>query len=273
MLATVGIIATLYPGYGLGMTKAVNCGQIAWPQDPKDMPKASPVIGLVVPFAHDEVPVEGLAMYPGVTFVPKGVGVRSLTPAGYDPAMAAILPAAEQLAARGVDAIMVIGTSLTFYKGYDAHEALLERVRAATGLPVSTMSAAVVEGLRAVGARRIAVATAYADEVNARLRAFLTRAGFEVASLEAFGLTEFGGPGKKTEAEIIDLGLAACDAAGAPEGLLISCGGLLTLNCAVPIEQRRGVPVVTSTQAAFWSALRLAGLDARLSGYGRMLAQ
>jgi arylmalonate decarboxylase len=241
------------------------------------MPNRSPTIGLVVPFARDEVPVEGRKMYPDVTFVPKGVGVRSLTPEGYDPAMAAILPAAEHLAREGVDAIMVIGTSLTFYKGYDAHEALLEKLRAATGLPVSTMSAAVVDGLRAVGASRVAVATAYGDEVNARLRDFLTQAGFSVASLEAFGITEFGGAGKKSEAEIIDLGIAACDAAreaaSDPDGLLISCGGLLTLNCAVPIEARCDVAVVTSTQAAFWSALQLAGLSGQLAGYGRMLEQ
>ncbi len=37
-------------------------------------------IGLVVPFAKDEVPDEGLQMYPGVRFVPRGVGVRALTP-------------------------------------------------------------------------------------------------------------------------------------------------------------------------------------------------
>ncbi|MPZ55042.1 MAG: arylmalonate decarboxylase [Rhizobiales bacterium] len=236
------------------------------------MPKASPTIGLVVPFAHDEVPIEGLTMYPDVSFVPKGVGVRSLTPGGYDPAMAAILPAAEYLARQGVDAIMVIGTSLTFYKGYEAHEELLAKLRAATGLPVSTMSAAVVDGLRSVGAKRIAVATAYGEEVNERLRDFLTASGFDVASLEAFGLTEFGGPGKKSEAEIIGLGLSACAAADEPDGLLISCGGLLTLPCAVPIEARCGVPVVSSTQAAFWSALRLTGLSGHLSGYGRMLS-
>ena len=229
-------------------------------------------IGLVVPFAADEVPIEGRTMYPDVAFVPKGVGVRALTPEGYDPAMEAILPAAEHLAKQGVDAIMVIGTSLTFYRGYDVHERLLERLRATTGLPVSTMSAAVVDGLRSVGARRIAVATAYGDEVNARLRDFLEASGFEVRALEAFGLTEFGGPGKMSEQAIIDLGAKACEGAGDTEGLLISCGGLLTLNCAVPIEERYHVPVVTSTQAAFWSALRLAGLDARLKGYGRMLA-
>jgi len=41
-------------------------------------------IGLVVPFAADTVPDEGLQMYPDVRFIPRGVGVRSLTPTGYD---------------------------------------------------------------------------------------------------------------------------------------------------------------------------------------------
>src|SRR5260370_3845559 len=76
-------------------------------------------IGLVVPFASDTVPEEGLQMYPGVRFVARGVGVRSLTPTGYDSAWEGILPAAEHLAGLGVDAVMVIGTSLTFYRGAD----------------------------------------------------------------------------------------------------------------------------------------------------------
>ena len=74
-------------------------------------------IGLVVPFTRDAVPFEGPIMYPGVCFIPRGVGVRALTPEGYDPAWNAILPAAENLGRRDVDAIMVIGTSLTFFGG------------------------------------------------------------------------------------------------------------------------------------------------------------
>ena len=42
-------------------------------------------IGLVVPFATDDIPVEGVQMYPDVTFIARGVGVRSLTPQGYEP--------------------------------------------------------------------------------------------------------------------------------------------------------------------------------------------
>jgi arylmalonate decarboxylase len=230
-------------------------------------------IGLVVPFATDRVPDEGPMMYPGVRFIPRGVGVRALTPEGYDAAWNGILPAAKALAAEGVDAIMVIGTSLTFYRGHEAHERLLEQLRAETGLPVSTMSEAVVDGLRSVGAKRIAVATAYAEEVNNRLADFLRASGFEVLALEGFGLVGFGEPGKKSEQDIIELGNSAIAKAGEADAVLISCGGLLTLGCAEPIERRHGIPVVTSTQSAFWKAMRLAGESGQVAGRGRMLAQ
>jgi len=230
-------------------------------------------IGLVVPFSTDKVPDEGPMMYPGVKFIPRSVGVRALTPEGYDAAWNGILPAAKQLAKEGVDAIMVIGTSLTFYRGSDFHDRLMERLRAATGLPVSTMSQAVVDGLRSFGARRIVVATAYADDVNERLEAFLTAQGFEVMALEGFGLFGFGEPGSKSEADIIALGSKVCAQGPGAQGLLISCGGLRTLGVAEPLEQRHGIPVVASTQAAFWAALRLVGADSHVDGRGRLLAQ
>jgi len=232
-------------------------------------------IGLVVPFATDDIPLEGPMMYPDVEFVAKGVGVRSLTPEGYDAAWNGILPAAEYVAKQGVDAIMVIGTSLTFYRGYDAHQTLMQQLREKTGLPVSTMSEAVVHGLRAVGAKKIAVATAYADEVNDRLADFLTRAGFEVLALKGFGLFGFGEPGKKSEKDIIELSGNAIDEAKKADqkadAVLISCGGLLTLNCAEPIEQKYGIPVVTSTQSSFWKAMGLAGDKGFVAGKGKML--
>ena len=230
-------------------------------------------IGLVVPFAVDEVPDEGLQMYPGARFIPRGVGVRSLTPKGYDSAWEGILPAADDLAEKGVDAIMVIGTSLTFYRGADFHDELLAKLRTRTGLPVSTMSQAVVDGLRRFDAQRIVVATAYADEVNGRLRAFLEAQGFDVLALEGFGLFGFGEPGKMSEGDIIALGSKLCAAAPDAEGLLISCGGLRTLGVAKPLEERHRVPVVSSTQAAFWAAMRLVGESGHVAGRGMLLEQ
>jgi arylmalonate decarboxylase len=59
----------------------------------------------------------------------------------------------------------------------------------------------------------------------------------------------------------------------AAEALLISCGGLRTLGVAKPLEDRHGIPVVSSTQAAFWAALRLVGADTRVKDRGRLLQQ
>jgi arylmalonate decarboxylase len=219
------------------------------------------------------VPFEGPIMYPGVRFIPRGVGVRALTPEGYEPAWNGILPAADYLAKQGVDAIMVIGTSLTFYRGPQAHARLIEDLRARTGLPVSTMSQALLDGLREVGARRVAVATAYTDVVNRRLKELLAAAGIEVLALECFDLLDFGGPSKKSEAEIIALSDSAVAKSGGAEAILISCGGLRTLEVAKPLEASHGIPVVSSATAAFWAALRLVGESGRLAGYGKLFEQ
>src|SRR5260370_11067111 len=199
-------------------------------------------IGLVVPFSTDKVPEEGPMMYPGVTFIPRAVGVRALTPEGYDAAWDGIMPAAKQLAKEGVDAIMVIGTSLTFYRGYEAHQELLEQLRRETGLPVSTMTEAVVDGLKSVGAKRIAVATAYADEVNNRLADFLKRSGFEVLALQCFGLFGFRQPGKKSEQDIIELSSKAIKAAAGADAVLISCGRVRIARCSRPLRAPPAIP-------------------------------
>jgi arylmalonate decarboxylase len=227
-------------------------------------------IGLVSPQSTDRVSPTGPQMYPNVKFIAKGVGVKALTPEGYDSAWDGIVPAAQELAKQNrLDAIMVIGTSLTFYRGFEAHEKLLERLRE-IGLPVSTMSAAVVEGLRALGAKKIAVGTAYADVVNGRLRRFLTDSGFEVEALEGFGLERFGAAGEKSEEDIIALAGRVSAKAKDAEGMLISCGGLRTLEVGKTIEDKYGLPVVSSTPAAFWAAMRLVGESGKLPGYGKL---
>ena len=91
--------------------------------------------------------------------------------------------------------------------------------------------------------------------------------------MKGFGITDFGGAEKMTEQDIIELSGKAIEEAKAADAVLISCGGLMTLGCAVPIEQQHGVPVVTSTQSAFWKALRLAGDSGHVAGRGRMLGQ
>jgi len=40
-----------------------------------------------------------------------------------------------------------------------------------------------------------------------------------------------------------------------------------------PLEQEFGVNVVTDLQAVLWEGLRLAGIDDRIDGYGKLLRE
>ena len=236
---------------------------------------ASPLIlGLVVPEAFDAVPPEAATMYPQLTFAARGIGLQSLSVAGYEEAMPRVVPAAKALAAGGANAIMAIGTSLTFFRGAAFDRALTDEIAAATGLPAGTMSGALVDGLREVGAERVAVVTAYSDEVNALLAAFLRQSGFEISSMRTIKVAErVGEAARITENDILAAGLAACGQASSADGLLIVCGGLRTLDITPRIEARCGLPVVSSMPAALRQAAQLAGEMALLpQGYGRLLS-
>jgi arylmalonate decarboxylase len=67
-------------------------------------------------------------------------------------------------------------------------QSLREAVTEASGLPATTMSNGVIDGLKAVGAKQVAVATAYNAEVNDRLRAFLIEHDLEPLVVTGLGI-------------------------------------------------------------------------------------
>src|SRR5271169_3927107 len=105
---------------------------------------ADPTLGLIFPVTRP-VPPEGLAMYPtGVKFITIGLGLKTMTPEGYDAVIDRIGPAGEELAKQGANAVVLMGTSLSFYRGAAFNERLTETLKKATGLPVTTMSTVVI---------------------------------------------------------------------------------------------------------------------------------
>jgi len=235
---------------------------------------AKPVLGLIAPPADYPVPPEGLALYDSrVAFKVFSLGVKDMTPAGFDPFLDKIVPGAQQLAKDGANAIVIFGTSLTFYRGADFNQKMIDDVHKATGLKTTSMSSAVVNGLKEMNAKRIAVATAYADEVNGRLKTFLREHGFEVLILRGLGLDKIGAAGKVSQEELERFAEGVFREAPKAEAMLVSCGGLRTLELVAPWEQTCKVPVVSSTPHALWAGARLLGVNARVEGYGRLIAK
>ena len=236
-------------------------------------PAKVPVLGLIFP-TDTRHPEEGIAMYgKSLSFVEESLGLTTITPEGFDSVIPLIPAAAKKLAAKGADAIELLGTSLTFYKGEAFNQKLRETVTNASGLPATTMSNGVIAGLKVVGAKRVAVATAYIDEVNNRLRAFLREHGFEPVVITGMGIEDKDKAEKVPEKVILEFAARVCKSAPEADSLLVSCGGFPTLELIAPLEARTGVPVISSMPHGLWAGARLVGMSGAAPGYGKLLSR
>jgi maleate isomerase len=55
--------------------------------------------------------------------------------------------------------------------------------------------------------------------------------------------------------------------------LVVSCGALKTLDLIVPVENVIKVPVVSSTPHGLWHGVNMLGVNARVQGYGMLMAK
>lgn len=176
--------------------------------------------------------------------------------------------AARLLAHAKVDVICYGCTASGFLKGPQQDREIGAAIEAATGIPAATTSACVVDALRALGARRVSVATAYEPWLNERVRAYLEAAGFTVIAIEGFGTQQHAAIAPDRVAT-----LAAKVNRAEAEALFVSCSNLRTLEIIEPVERSLGKPVVTSNQASMWKMLRLVGDRRDIVGVGRLLRE
>ena len=235
--------------------------------------QSEPTIGLIFPPLDYPIPPDAKRLFPtGVRFISNGVGLPGgMTIEGYEEAVPRIVPRAQDLAREGADVISVFGSSLTFYRGAAFNKELTDRVTAATGLPATTQSNGLIDGLEHIDARRVAVATAYTDTVTERLKIFLEEHGFTVVSAKGLGYERIP-EGTVTQEVLHELGAAAYASSNNADALVMSCGALRTLDLIVPLEKSVGAPVVSSTPHGLWHCARKLGLPARIEGFGIVMA-
>jgi len=141
----------------------------------------------------------------------------------------------------------------------------------AVGVPVCNASEADHAALSTLGARRVAVVTPFNADVDRTVQANVEEAGFEVVAI------------KGTEAPSLP---AICET---PLGDIRSvfhdvtrsdCDAILQVGTALPVvalldelEREIGKPIVACNAAVYWQTLRAAGIDDRIAGFGRLLAE
>ncbi|MBE9636915.1 aspartate/glutamate racemase family protein [Salipiger pacificus] len=133
------------------------------------------------------------------------------------------------------------------------------------GLPVVTTAAAVVDALRATGARRISVATPDHEALNQHEMHFLQGHGFDVLAIRGLGIGA-GGPAAfsriaRTPPDEVRAHVRETVAAGT-EAVLLACTDFPSLPLVAELEQALGVPVISPNTATLRAALLAAGLPA-----------
>lgn len=164
-------------------------------------------------------------------------------------------------------AIMAGGT------GHAAAEERLATVAAENGarVPVVSSAGALVAGLRALGARRVAVLAPYVRSLTETVCGYIGAEGLEVVASVSLEVADNVAVGKIPAGDV-RAALGRLDLSGADALVLSSCVQMPSLAILQEVEDEVGIPTVSAAVATTYAILRALGLDPVVPGAGRLLA-
>jgi maleate cis-trans isomerase len=229
------------------------------------------------PFVTEAFCHEFYRMAPaGVTLMIKTLSIKSLTHEKTRESMeeshARSVEAAKYMADAGADVVVLGGNPINQTRGMENLDTLCDALSREIGTKVVTSSQAQMQALKALGARKVATVHPFLESQNADHEKSMRNLGYEPAGVIACGYTvqDLGRvPGE------LALTLSRRVKQEHPEADTIhpSCAHWATAHAIDQIERELDVNVMTSQQAILWKALRAAGIDDRIEGYGRLLRE
>jgi maleate isomerase len=232
-------------------------------------------LGFLVPPGNPTVEPEMIAMAPqgvtvhfsrmvahGATGSPEGQEERNRTQIAHIGETTALLALVKP------SVIMLAHTATSYTLGRQGEADMLRRLHAESGIRVATAFGSVVEALRFLGAKRVALGTPYSEEITLKGKAALEDYGFEVVRHSR--LDNVRNIYDETPERAYRLGRSLD--ADPVEAVFLSGLGMPTITMLETLERDLGKPVISAASAMMWQALRIAGVDARMPGYGRLLA-
>lgn len=137
--------------------------------------------------------------------------------------------------------------------------------------PVVTSAGALVDGLHALGAKRVSILTPYMKPLTQLVIDYIEHEGIEVVdsiSLEIPDNLEVGRQDSRAPIEITKRLITA----GVDAVVASACVQMPSLASIQPIEDRVGLPVLSSSVATTYMMLRRLGLETRVPGFGTLLS-
>lgn len=182
------------------------------------------------------------------------------------------IESAKTMAKAGADLVVLGGLPINISKGDDTVDGLMAELAREIGVPVSSSAAAQVAAFKALGSRKVATVHPFLEDQNPRhertIRDFF---GLEPVGVHAGGASLVA-LGTLAPACALEWGRAAMQRYPEADTLYFGCPHWTVIDAIAPLEREFGVSVMTSLQAIAWHSMRLAGVNDRVSSYGRLLS-
>lgn len=238
-------------------------------------------IGVLIPHRNTTTEPEFARMIPeGVSIHTARMILKDVTPDALLEMEEEIYKGATVIKDVNPDLIVLCCTSGSFVGGLGYDQKLIEKITALTGVPAITTSTAVIETLRFLKVKKVAIATPFTDELNKKESDFIEAHGIKVTKIRGLGyaqaVTNYPLAMKPTSgigllppevAYRLALDVNSADA----DGIFISCANFRTIDIIEALEKNTGKPVITSNQATLALTLKAMGIKEKIEGYGSLL--
>ena len=165
--------------------------------------------------------------------------------------------------------VILAHTASSYATGFDKEPQLLDRLASLTGTTALTAARAVFAALQHLGVKKLALGTPYPEAISAKGKVYWTAAGFNIVGYQR--LADVHNIYEEHEQRAYQLARQANTPEA--EAVFLSGTGLPTVSVLEVLEQDLGKPVISSNQASLWQAMRLAGVNQAIPGYGRLLRE
>ncbi|WED26549.1 aspartate/glutamate racemase family protein [Vibrio sp. DW001] len=167
-----------------------------------------------------------------------------------------------------MDVMAFACTSASFVIGEEKVSALLTEGRG--DIPTTNPWSAAKAAFKHLNAKKIAVFSPYPTDVNIQLKEQLEGSGFELVAITSLGIMD-DNMIHKAPLSSFEEGIEVLIKDTGAEVIFMSCTSLRAVEHIQYLEEKYGVPVISSNSALFWHSMHLCGKKAVCPGYGKLL--
>jgi maleate isomerase len=231
-----------------------------------------PRIGLLVPSSNSSVEPEIYGLLPPeVSLHTARLHLTHISPETIVAMVDEIEAQGRLLASADVDVIMLGAVAPGLIKGAGYDRELAAKIEAATGKRAATTATATLDALRHLGAKRIAIGAPYDGSVSKIAQEFMEANGITVVGAHDLGIVDNLKVGRLDESVAYDLGRKV-DRPDA-DAIVFAGTNMRTMAVVERLEQDLGKPVVSTTAACLWAALRIIDFRHAITGHGKLLRE